>query len=133
MKPLRRVAVLIETSRETGRELLRGVMRFYQEKPNWSVYFQQRDLGAALPKWIKSWRGDGILARVNDRKTAAELVKKKLPLIDLRGVAHELGHPLFGSNNQSVARLAFEHLSSCGLETFAFVGEPSGRHVYDDE
>jgi LacI family transcriptional regulator len=133
MKPLRKVAVLIETSREPGRDLLRGVMRFYQENPNWSVYFQQQHLGAALPRWINSWRGDGILARVNDRKTAAALIETKLPLIDLRGGAHQLGHPLFGTENSSVARLAYEHLSSCGLKTFAFVGEPTGRHVYDDE
>ena len=95
MKALRKVAVLIETSRETGRELLRGVLRFYQENPNWSVFFQQQHQGAALPRWIHSWRGDGILARVNDRRTAATLVKNKLPFIDLRGGAHELGHPLF--------------------------------------
>jgi LacI family transcriptional regulator len=132
LKPIRKVAVLIETSRETGRELLRGVLRFYRENPNWSVYFQQRDLGAALPRWIKSWQGDGILARVNDQKTATELMKTGLPLIDLRGATHALGLPLFGVENRSVVQLAYDHLASCGLENFAFVGEPAGRFIYDD-
>lgn len=132
VKPIRKVAVLIETSRETGRQLLRGVLRFYRENPHWSVYFQQQDLGAALPRWIKSWRGDGILARVNDRKTAIELMKTKLPLIDLRGMTHELGLPLFGSDNRNIVQLAYDHLASCGLENFAFVGEPAGRFIYDD-
>lgn len=132
MKPIRRVAVLIETSRETGRQLLRGVLRFYRENTNWSIYFQQQDLGAALPLWIKSWRGDGILARVNDRKTAVELMKTKLPLIDLRGATHPLGLPLFGTENRSLVQMAYDHLASCGLKHFAFVGEPAGKFVYDD-
>jgi LacI family transcriptional regulator len=133
MRPLRKVAVLIETSRETGRELLRGVRRFYQEKPNWSVYFRQHHLGAPPPRWIKKWRGDGILSRVNDKRTAKELIKTRIPMIDLRGGAHAFGFPLFGTNEISVAEHAYEHLSACGLSHFAFVGEPTGEHVYDDE
>jgi LacI family transcriptional regulator len=132
MKPIRNVAVLIETSRETGRELLRGVIRFYRQNPSWSVYFQERHLGAALPRWIKSWRGDGILARVNDRQTAKQLLKTGLPMIDLRGATHQFGFPLFGSDNFSIAQEVFKHLESCGLKHFGFVGEPAGRFVYDD-
>lgn len=111
---------------------MRGVLRFYHENSNWSVYFQQQDLGAALPHWIKSWQGDGILARVNDRKTAVELMKTKLPLIDLRGATHAFGLPLFGSENRSIVQLAYDHLTSCGLQNFAFVGEPAGKFIYDD-
>src|SRR5262245_38901215 len=62
MKTLRKVAVLIDTSREMGRGLLRGITRFHREKPRWTIVLHQRELGSALPSWIKSWRGDGILA-----------------------------------------------------------------------
>ena len=133
MLPIRQVAVLIETSREYGRGLLRGVTRFHQEKPNWSVYFQQQDLGATLPKWLKSWQGDGILARVANQKPAEELLATGLPLIDLRGATRILGLPEFGIGNESVAQHAFDHLVACGLKNFAFVGEPTGKHIYDDE
>ncbi len=133
MQPIRQVAVLIETSREYGRGLLRGVSRFHQEKPNWSVYFQQQDLGATLPRWIKSWQGDGILARVANKKSAEQLVATGLPLIDLRGATRSLGMPLFGIGSENVAQHAFDHLVTCGLKNFAFVGEPTGRHIYDDE
>ncbi len=133
MQPIRQVAVLIETSREYGRGLLRGVTRFHQEKPNWSVFFQQQDLGAPLPRWMKTWKGDGILARVDSLKTAKELVATGLPLIDLRGATSSLGVPTFGIDSQSVTHHAFEHLAACGLKNFAFVGEPTGKHIYDDE
>ncbi len=133
MKPLRKVAVLIETSRETGRELLRGVTRYHRENPNWSVYFKQQDLGASLPPWISRWHGDGILARVTDLKMAKRLMKTGLPMVDMRGYAHDLGLPLFRANERSVAQHAFDHLVSRGLKQFAFVGEPVGQHIYDDE
>lgn len=132
MRPLRKVAVFIETSRELGRGLLRGVTRYYRNNPNWSVYFQQQELGAALPRWVKSWRGDGILARVNDQRTAKALLSTGLPLIDLRGGTLELGLPAFGPSNKSIATSTFEHLVACGFERFGFVGEPTGCYVYDD-
>ncbi|TWU31395.1 XylR family transcriptional regulator [Novipirellula artificiosorum] len=132
MKPKRDVAVLIETSREYGRGLLRGVARFNREATNWSIYFKQQDLGAPLPDWFKTWRGDGILARVTDRKMGRAILKTGIPLIDLRGAAGPLGVPSFGIENTSVARAALDHLVDCGLKQFAFVGEPTGRYLYDD-
>jgi len=132
MKPTRQVAVLIETSREYGRGLLRGVIAFNRKNPSWSIYFQQQDLGQPIPDWLKTWEGDGILARVTNITMARQLIKTGLPLIDLRGATRELGLPTFGIDNQSVATTAFSHLASRGLRNFAFVGEPSGRHVYDD-
>ena len=43
----RRVALLIETSREYGRGLLRGIIRYQQEHQPWSLYFKPQGLGRA--------------------------------------------------------------------------------------
>lgn len=133
MVPVRHIAILIETSREYGRGLLRGVTRYHRERSQWCAYFEQQDLGASLPKWFHSWNGDGILARVASRRVASVLMKKNLPLIDLRGGTRELGVPAFGPDNRQVSKLAYKHLASCGLEHFGFVAELSGKHYYDDE
>jgi neutral ceramidase len=115
MKPTKRVAVLIETSRAYGRGLLNGVCRFYSENGSWSTYFEPHDLNIALPNWLESWDGDGILARITTRKMALSLAAIGLPLIDLRGGDRSLGLPPFGPNNRSIAKMAFEHLHSLGL------------------
>lgn len=133
MKPNKRVAVLIETSRAYGRGLLHGVSRFFSENGSWSTYFEPHDLEVALPAWLKSWDGDGILARITSRKMASALAATGLPLIDLRGGDRSLGLPPFGPNNRSICEMAFEHLHRLGLEEFAFCGEPRGYHYYDDE
>jgi len=133
MKPTRHITVLIETSREYGRGLLRGISQFRREHPHWSIYFEQQDLGAPLPRWLSSWEGDGVLARVTNQKMARTLCEKGIPVIDLRGGTRGLGLPPFGPDNRAISIQAFEHLAACGLEHFAFVGEPVGSHIYDDE
>ncbi len=133
MIPTRHVTVLIETSREYGRGLLRGISKFHREHPYWSIYFEQQDLGAPLPRWLSSWQGDGILARVTDLKMANTLHEQGIPLVDLHGGAREMALPLLGPDNRAISIEAFEHLVACGLEHFAFVGEPTGQHVYADQ
>jgi len=133
MKPTKHVAVLIETSREFGRGLLRGVSRFYNENGRWSIYFEQHDLRDPVPAWLRSWKGDGILARIINRPMAKRLLETKLPLIDLRGGSRPLGLPPFGPRSDSICRMAFQHLHELGLHHFAFCGEQRGRFYYDDE
>lgn len=82
---------------------------------------------------MDSWQGDGILSRVSSQTAAEELLAPGVPLIDLRGATRSMGLPRFGIDNESVAQLAFDHLSACRLNNFAFVGEPKGKYIYDDE
>ncbi len=133
MKPTKHVAVLIETSIAYGRGLLSGISRFHQEHGIWSIYFKPHDLGTSLPDWLSSWQGDGILARVTNRKTAQALIARDIPFIDLRGGSKDLGIPTFGPDNRQVSAMAFEHLRERGLRHFAFCGEAAGDNVYDDE
>src|SRR5262245_58154901 len=47
---LPRVALLIETSRQYGRDLLRGVIRYQREHGPWSMYFEPHGLGEPPPR-----------------------------------------------------------------------------------
>ncbi len=129
----RHVALLIETSREYGRGLVRGVTRYHQERGNWSIYFQPQGLGDSPPPWLAQWRGDGILARINDRRMAKQILSTHLPVVDLRGAISDLGIPLLGVDNQAVTKAAFQHLRDQGLRHFAFCGVRPGKNRYDDE
>jgi len=129
----RHVALLIETSREYGRGLVRGVTRYHQERGNWSIYFQPQGLGDPPPPWLANWRGDGILARINDRRMAKQVLSTRLPIVDLRGALGDLGIPLLGVDNQAVAKMALQHLLDQGLKQFAFCGVRPGKNRYDDE
>jgi LacI family transcriptional regulator len=128
-----RVAILIETSRAYGRELLRGIIQYQNEVNEWSVFFQPHGYGDSPPHWFENWQGDGVLARIIDRRMAALVLKKRLPTIDLRAACGDLGLPRIDLANDEIARLAFTHLWECGFRTFGFCGLPEGQNTWVDE
>ncbi|MBX3426362.1 MAG: XylR family transcriptional regulator [Pirellulales bacterium] len=132
MRSVPHVALLIETSREYARGLLRGVARYHQEHGPWSLVFEPHGLEDAPPAWLKAWRGDGILARIDDRRMADAILQTGVPAIDVRGAFPDLGLPFVGVDNRPVVRLAFEHLLNCGLRHFAFCGTPRGQNPNQD-
>jgi LacI family transcriptional regulator len=128
MRRVPHVAVLIETSRAYGRGLLEGVAQYNRQFGFWSTYFEPHGLNDAPPKWLSSWKGDGILVRINDRRMARAILATGLPAIDLRGRVPRLGLPFIGVDNFQVARLAFEHLWDRGFRHFGFCGLAQGEY-----
>ncbi|WP_218932007.1 AraC family transcriptional regulator [Adhaeretor mobilis] len=126
------VALLIETSREYARGLLRGVARYHQEHGPWSIYFEPHGLNDPAPTWLKNWQGDGILGRIQDRHMADAIIESGIPAVDLRGVHPDLEFPFIGVDNRPVSELAFDHLQDCGLRHFAFCGTPRGENPNQD-
>jgi LacI family transcriptional regulator len=128
-----RVAVLIETSREYGRGLLRGVARYISEHGPWSVYFQPQGLESFPPPGLANWRGDGILSRVNSLKAARAVLDAGLPTVELRGAFVDLGLPMVGVNNREVAKMGGAYLLERGLQHFAFCGAPRRENRFLDQ
>ena len=126
------VALLIETSREYARGLLRGVARYHREHGPWSIFFEPHGLQDPPPVWLKTWKGDGILARIDDQRMADAILATGIPAVDVRGAFQDLGLPFIGVDNEPVSRLAFQHLKDCGLRNFAFCGTPRGENPNQD-
>jgi LacI family transcriptional regulator len=128
-----RIALLVETSREYGRGLLRGVIRYQHEHGPWSVYFKPQGLGAPVPPWLASWRGDGILARIDDHRMARALAQTSVPVVDLRNALPGLKLPTVAISNPAVVQLAFDHFVAQGFRSFAFCGTPRGENRNQDD
>lgn len=122
----RRVALLIETSRGYARGLVRGVAQYVQEHGHWTIDFTPRGLSDPPPLWLRGWRGDGILARINDYRMAEAILSTGAPVVDLRRVLVDLGVPTVGPDDRAVAQLAWEHLREHGFRHFAVCGMPRG-------
>jgi LacI family transcriptional regulator len=132
MRKVRRIALLVESSRNYGRGLLRGIAAYAREHGYWSFAFQPRGLESHAPQWLAGWQGDGILARVNDRSTADLLAKLHVPVVDLRNSIPTPPFPGLGPDNRRVAQLAVEHFVERGFRQFAFCGMPRGTYRYMD-
>src|SRR5205823_8948796 len=117
---MRHVALLIESSGSYGRGLLQGIARYNREHEGWSTYYRPHGLNSPPPDWIADWKGDGMLVRIDTKKTA-ELVKRSgLPVVNLRGLVPDLPFPFLAVDNEQVAKIAAQHLQERGLRSFGF-------------
>ena len=121
-KPTPRVALLIESSRSYGRELLMGIAKYVRIHGPWSIEFEEGDPGEHFPKWFSRWKWDGIIARVSTPEMAEVLRRTGVPVVDLSGSLPDAGFPRIRSDENAVGRMAAEHLLERGFKNFAFCG-----------
>jgi LacI family transcriptional regulator, galactose operon repressor len=128
MREIPKVALLVETARGFGRDLLQGIARYSRLNGPWSFHITPGDYKQAIPK-IKQWGGTGIIARIPDAQSAREILKAGVPTIALGLTDEQLsrGNPLaklseISSDPAEVSRLAAEHLLERQLTNFAYVG-----------
>jgi LacI family transcriptional regulator len=117
-----RVALLIETSRSYGRDLLLGIARYVRIHGPWSIEFEEGDPCEVIPNWFRRWRGEGVIARIKIPELARAINRKKVPAVDLYGGLPGLKIPTMRSDELAVGRLAAEHLLERGFRQFAFCG-----------
>jgi LacI family transcriptional regulator len=120
--PTCRIAVLIESSRAFGRGVLQGLAECLKSRRNWMIYYQEGGLGELLPGWFESWRGDGVIARIENQRMARALARKRIPVVDLRGQLSIPRIPVVKTDDAEIARLTAQHLLDRGFRQFAFCG-----------
>jgi LacI family transcriptional regulator len=128
MSDMPKVALLVETARGYGRQMLRGIVRYARLHGPWGFYITPGDFEQALPK-MQQWGGTGIIARIETPRIAKAILDSGLPTIALDLSEKELasGHPLarlseVASDSHGAAQMAAEHLLARGFREFAYVG-----------
>jgi LacI family transcriptional regulator len=126
MKHQPAVALLIETSNAYARGLLSGVVRFVREQHRpWSIHLAEQGRGGTPPRWLAGWRGDGIIARVENAQIARAVRRKRLPVVDVSAARHLRNVAWVETDDAAIARLAAEHLLERGFRQLAFCGDPA--------
>ncbi|MGL4941588.1 MAG: substrate-binding domain-containing protein [Thermoguttaceae bacterium] len=124
-----RVALLLETSREVGRGLLRGIDHYIRRHGPWAVHVWPGDLLQHLPD-MKVWGGTGIIGRVMYPEVEHAVLKSGLPFVAVDLFEEQKGKqgPFHNASEVyvdtvQVGRMGAEHLLEYGFVHFAFVGE----------
>ena len=125
------VALLIETSNHYSRELLQGIRDYLKQHGDWALHLTEHGRGATAPTWLARWRGQGILARIENRSIEMAVAATGRPVVNLSASGCGLGYPGVISSSQGVAQLAGEHLVERGLQHFAFCGDGRFRWSFD--
>jgi len=118
-----RVALLIETSNAYARDLLHGIRAYVSEHQSWSIYLGKHGRGDILPGWLSKWKGDGIIARVENQQIAEELVRLGIPTVDVSMGLHSSPFPRVATDSRAVSRLVADHLIERGFRNFAYCGD----------
>lgn len=121
----KRVAVLIESSRASGRGQLRGIAEYVRTRNHWGVFFTERGLSDRAPDGLRKWKPDGIIARIESPTLLNQIRHLGLPTVDVLGWLRCPGIPRFFNDRAAIVRMASDHLRHQGLTCFAYCGLPS--------
>ena len=119
VRATKHVALLVETSRTYGRDLLKGIHRYLAEHEHWSLFLELRALDSQVPRWLSSWQGDGIIARTGSAAMAEAIAATGLPGVELRASKIAHGLPFLGCDNRDIGRIVADHFIDNGFAHFA--------------
>jgi LacI family transcriptional regulator len=117
------VALIIETSNDYARGLLHGVVTYMREQRNWSTYLPEHTRGEQPPAWLSGWKGDGIIARIENLNIAKAVLACGLPAVDVSAANLAPTLPWVETDDVAIARMGAEHLLERGFKQFAFCGD----------
>ena len=117
----RQIALLVETSLGSGREILRGIAQFARDYANWEIFHAARGLEDAVPEWLYDWGGDGVIARIQNEGMLQSLKKLDAPIVDVLGVpAHDF--PLVQVDDEEISKQVARHFIDRDFVHFGFYG-----------
>ena len=117
-----KVILLLESSREYGRQLQFGITKYSYFNGPWTFYREPGGRDRALPQ-LKDWGANGIIAHAKNAATARKIMDTGIPAI-VKGFKVE-GCPLLDADNRAIGIMGAEHLIDRGFRRFAYCG-------YDD-
>jgi LacI family transcriptional regulator len=118
----REVALLIESSNAYARGLLQGVVHYVKEHQAWLLHFKEQGRGDDPPRWLQTWEGDGIIARIETPRIAQAVAKTKIPAVDVSAARLLPELAWVETDDAGIAKLAVEHLGERGFQHYAFCG-----------
>jgi LacI family transcriptional regulator len=121
MKKTFKVILLIESSRASGRDYLRGIARYAHLHGAWSFYWEPGGLEITRHT-LEKLDVDGIILRdMAAQKT--QVLRSGIPAVvlghrdrEVRGLINVL------TDSKAIGQMAAEHLRQCGFKHFAYCG-----------
>ena len=133
MKETLRIALFIESSRQFGRELLRGISAYSREHGPWLFSHQERRLNDPLLLDIKRWSPDGIMVRFEEVRNYGRLRNLRVPVVDLFPEIKSHEYPYVITDHHMIAQQAVQHFHERGFQNFAYCGYPQLAFSYSRE
>ncbi len=116
------VALIIETSKVYGRDILLGISRYMQLHGPWSVFTRERGQNDPDPPWLDTWAGDGIITRSVDLAICRRAYERGVAVVSLRHLQEPPLLPTVFPDQGLIGRRVAEHLLERGFRSFGYCG-----------
>lgn len=120
-RPLR-IALIVPPISWYGRLLIDGITAYSREHGPWRFVLQTDTGDNRVESWVRRWKPDGVLARITERRMAAQLRRLGVPVVDLLEESGRSRIPRIVCDDEEVVRRAVDHLFERHLRNFAYVG-----------
>ena len=124
------VALIIETSKVYGREILLGISRYLTLHGPWSIFTHERGQNDGDPSWLARWHGDGIITRSHDLKLCRRAWKRGIPVVSLRHLFAKPELPTVFPDQRLIGERVAAHFTTRGFRHFGYCGV-AGRKEWE--
>lgn len=126
MADIKQVLVLVETSREYGRSLIKGILEYCKFVPKWKIelpppfYIKQNRI-SAYRKAIQQNYYDGIIGHIHKPSDYHFIMNSKTPAI-LQSIYTHIERESIGADNTGIGIKAADFFLQKGYRNFGFFG-----------
>jgi LacI family transcriptional regulator len=121
MRKQPRVALLGDSSSAYFRGVMRGIESYVRKHKPWAIFLSEQTADEP-PKWLSTWQGDGILARIANERMRHAVTQTCLPTIELSETLPSRSFSSVWTDEESVAQFAAAHLKDRKSNSFSYVG-----------
>jgi len=127
MSPQPRVALIVETSKVYGREILLGIGRYLSLHGPWSIFAHERGQDDDDPPWLARWQGDGIITRSRDFSLCRRAHAHGIPVVSVRHLLEKPEFPTVFPDQRLIGQRIASHLITRGFKHFGYCGVPGNK------
>lgn len=118
---IKQVAVLVGTSRDWGRHLVRGILAYSEKITPWNIWIHPN--GGKFNALPENWTGEGIIASVKTQELADVLNRSGLPIVNVGDTpVAGFSAPCVRTDDVVSVQMAAEHFTNRGFFNLAVVG-----------
>jgi len=117
-----KVGLMILSSLDYGRGLLRGIAAYVQQHGPWTIFHRVGIAPHRLSPQLRKWRPQGLLGQFRTGGMLRQVERLNIPAVDLLGRYHSARIPRFSIDHAAVSRMAADYFWELGYRNFAFCG-----------
>jgi LacI family transcriptional regulator len=120
--PVRRVALLVLNASDWSRQVHEGIAAFAREQGNWEFWLQPRGTRERVFMG-PHWKGNGIICRLADDELKSELLKLRLPTVNISWLGENTPEiPKVISDLSACSEMCAEYFLNRNFQSFAYIG-----------